>query len=70
LPVNLVQSNQDGKFVYVAKQNGNEFIAERRMIKTGMDYNGSMEVVEGITSGDKLITSGFQNLNDGEKVVF
>jgi RND family efflux transporter MFP subunit len=70
LPVNLVQSNQDGKFVYVAKKTGNEFVAERRMIKTGMDYNGSMEVVEGITAGDNLITSGFQNLNDGEKVVF
>ena len=70
LPVNLVQSNQDGKFVYVAKQNGKDYTAERRIIKTGMDYNGSMEVVEGIAPGENIITSGFQNLNDGEKVVF
>lgn len=70
LPVNHVQSNQDGKFVYIAKQNGNDWIAERRMIKTGMDYNGNIEVLSGIKAGENIITSGFQNLNGGEKVVF
>ncbi|MDP3431997.1 MAG: efflux RND transporter periplasmic adaptor subunit [Bacteroidota bacterium] len=70
LPVNYVQTNQEGKFIYVAKQNGNEWIAERRMIKTGMDYDGTIEVLEGITAGENIITSGFQNLNGGEKVIF
>jgi RND family efflux transporter MFP subunit len=70
LPINYVQSNQSGKFVYVAKPNGNEWIAERRNIKTGMDYNGNIEVLEGITPGENIITSGFQNLNGGEKVIF
>ncbi|OFX54348.1 MAG: hypothetical protein A2066_02995 [Bacteroidetes bacterium GWB2_41_8] len=70
LPVNYVQSNQDGKFVYIAAQNGNDWNAEKRMIKTGMDYDGTIEVTEGITAGDKIITSGFQSLNPGEKIVF
>ncbi len=70
LPVNFVQNNQDGKFIYVAKQNGNEYTAERRTIKTGMDYNGIVEIAEGITAGENIITSGFQNLNAGEKIVF
>ena len=70
LPVNYVQSNQDGKFVYVAKQGGTEWSAEKRVVKTGMDYNGIIEILEGISAGDKVITSGFQGLNAGEKVVF
>lgn len=70
LPVNYVQSNQDGKFVYIAKQNGNDWTAERRTIKTGRDYNGNIEVLEGIAAGENIITSGFQNLNGGEKVIF
>jgi RND family efflux transporter MFP subunit len=70
LPVNYVQSNQDGKFIYIAKQSGNGWIAERRMIKTGMDYDGTIEVLEGIVAGENIITSGFQNLNGGEKVIF
>lgn len=70
LPANYVQSNQDGKYVYLAKQNGTEWSAERRIVKTGMDYNGIVEILEGISAGDKIITSGFQGLNQGEKVVF
>lgn len=70
LPANYVQSNQDGKFIYIAKQDGNGWIAERRIVKTGMDYNGTIEILEGITTGEKIITAGFQELNAGEKVVF
>jgi RND family efflux transporter MFP subunit len=70
LPVNYVQSNQEGKFVFIAKQNGNGWIAERRTIKTGSDYDGTIEVLEGITADENIITSGFQSLNGGEKVIF
>lgn len=70
LPVNYVQTNQEGKFVYIAKQSGNDWIAEQRMVKTGMDYDGKIEILEGIVTGEKIITTGFQNLNAGERVVF
>jgi RND family efflux transporter MFP subunit len=70
MPVNYVQTNQNGKFVFVAKQNGNNWIAEAKMVKTGMDYDGTIEILEGITAGEKIITSGFQNLNSGEQVIF
>ncbi len=70
VPVNLVQSNQDGKFILVAVQDGANWKAERRMVKTGMDYNGIMEVTEGLIAGDKIIVSGFQGLNAGQKLVF
>ncbi len=70
LPVNYVQNNQEGKFLYIASQKGNDWTAQKRMIKTGMDYNGTVEVLEGIASGDKIITSGYQSLNEGEKVIF
>lgn len=70
VPVNLVQSNQDGKFLLVAVQSGADWKAERRLVKTGMDYNGIMEVTEGLNVGDKIIVSGFQGLNAGQKIIF
>lgn len=70
LPVNYIQNDQAGKFIYVAKQNGTNWTAEKRVIKTGMDYNGVVEVLEGLTAGESIITAGFQNLNPGENVVF
>jgi len=70
LPVNYVQNDQTGKFIYVAKQNGKSWVADKRRVKTGKDYDGVIEILEGITLGDKIITAGFQNLNPGEKIVF
>ncbi|MCF6332369.1 MAG: efflux RND transporter periplasmic adaptor subunit [Draconibacterium sp.] len=69
LPVNYIQSNQNGKFIYIAKQDGNDLTAEKRSIKTGKDYDGIVEVLEGLSVGDKIITAGFQNLNPGQKVI-
>ncbi|MFY9151748.1 MAG: efflux RND transporter periplasmic adaptor subunit [Prolixibacteraceae bacterium] len=70
VPVNYIQSDQDGKFIYVAKQNGDKWTAEKRLIKTGMDYDGTVEILEGLTAGENIITAGFQNLNPGEIVTF
>ena len=70
VPVNLVQSNQDGKFLIVAIQDGANWKAERRFVKTGMDYNGTMEITEGLNVGDKIIVSGYHGLNAGQKLVF
>jgi len=70
VPVNLIQSNQDGKFLLIAIQDGTNWKAERRIVKTGMDYNGMMEITEGLNVGDKIVVSGYQGLNAGQKLVF
>ncbi|MDP4238911.1 MAG: efflux RND transporter periplasmic adaptor subunit [Bacteroidota bacterium] len=70
LPVNLVQNDRDGKFIYVAKRNGAKWVVDKRIIKTGKDYDGIIEVSDGLASGDKIISAGFQNLNPGENVIF
>jgi len=70
LPVNYVQKDQEGKFIYIAKQNGKNWVADKRIVKTGKDYDGTVEILNGLTQGEKIITSGFQSLNAGERIVF
>lgn len=70
LPVNIIQSNQDGKFVYLVAKVGNINTAVRKKITTGMDYNGNAEIISGLSSGDQVITAGFQNLKEGSPVIF
>lgn len=70
LPVNYLQSNQEGKFIFIAKQEGDKWVAEKRIVKTGMDYDGTIEILGGLVAGDKIITAGFQELNPGETVIF
>jgi RND family efflux transporter MFP subunit len=70
LPVNVIQSNQDGKFVYIIAKEGGKTIATRKKITTGMDYNGESEITSGLNTGDQVITAGFQNLKEGSSVIF
>jgi len=70
IPVNFIQSNKEGKFVYLAVQKNNQSIATRRVVRQGMDYNGSAEIIAGLTEGDKVITAGFQSLNEGVQITY
>ena len=70
VPVNFVQNNKDGKYIYIVTQKNNQSIATRRPVKLGMDYNGTTEILEGISAGDKIITAGFQSLNEGSLISF
>jgi len=70
VPVNLVQKDEKSEFVYVAKKEGNGYVAAKREIKTGQTYKGETEVLNGLAANDQIITAGYQNLNEGQPVVF
>lgn len=70
LPVNVILSNQEGKFVYVAAKDGEKTIATRKKVTTGMDYNGETEIISGLNPGDQVITAGYQTLKEGSSVIF
>jgi len=64
VPVNAIQRGEDSEYVYIA-ENGR---AKRVNIKTGKVYDGQAEVISGLKAGDKIITAGFQDLNNGDSV--
>jgi multidrug efflux pump subunit AcrA (membrane-fusion protein) len=66
IPENVVQRSEMGEYVLVA-ENGR---AVKKTVKTGMSYDGKIVVTEGLTVGDKLITFGYTEVVDGQKVEF
>lgn len=68
IPVNVVQSDESGKYVFILEANGAVTTARRRVISLGQVQNDKVEVKSGILPGDKLITAGFQGLYDGQQV--
>lgn len=68
LPVNVVQESPKGQFVYLAKANSKKMVAKKQYIKTGLNYRGVIEITEGLKQGDKVISTGYQNLVDGQLV--
>lgn len=68
VPVNMVQSDEKGKYVYVMEKNGEKLIARRKTIITGESYEGSIEVKSGLAAGEQLVTEGYQTLYEGQLV--
>lgn len=70
IPVNLIQKDQDGNYVMVAKKSGNAVVAEKAPVQTGETYNGKTEIKGGLNDGDILITTGYLDLEKGQTIVF
>ena len=66
--MNIVQNDQAGQYVMVAVKNGDKIVATKRVIQTGLIYKGTVEVKAGLTEGDELIVTGYQNLNEGDLI--
>lgn len=68
IPLNTLQTDENGKFVLVASKEGNEMIARKRTISVGQLYGDEIEVKQGLKEGDQLITDGYQGLFDGQLI--
>ncbi len=71
VPVNLIQTAEDGDFVLVAEKSGEKTgTAKKVSVKRGRDYGGQVEILDGLKKGDLIITTGFQDVNAGENINF
>jgi RND family efflux transporter MFP subunit len=64
VPVQVIQKTAEGDMVYIADGG----VAKSVIIKTGRNSNGMVEVLDGLKAGDKVITEGFQEVDNGEPV--
>jgi membrane fusion protein, multidrug efflux system len=70
LPMNVIQIDPAGSYVYVIRPKDNFNAAYKQPVKLGTSYNGIAEIVDGLNPGDKVISIGYQELVDGEYVRF
>lgn len=68
IPVNLLQNDEKGKFVYVAVMEGGKMFASKKMVSTGEFYGNNIEVLSGLAAGDILISEGYQSIYDGQLI--
>lgn len=68
IPVSTVSTTEEGSFVYVAETKKGKLVAGRRKIETGLTYGGNVEVTSGLTPEDRVVTVGFQDLNEGDEI--
>lgn len=68
VPVNVVQTDEKGKYVYVMEKTGDKMVARKKTVNVGEVYNGIIEIKSGLNGGEVLITEGYQSIYDGQAV--
>ncbi|MDH5382810.1 MAG: efflux RND transporter periplasmic adaptor subunit [Cyclobacteriaceae bacterium] len=70
VPLNVIQSSDQGKYVYVASDENGVQVAKKRSVVTEINYNGMALIKEGLSANEKIVTFGFQDLSDGQMISF
>jgi membrane fusion protein (multidrug efflux system) len=68
VPLNIVQETGQEQFIFVAESINGDWIARRRSVKTGYSYNDRAEILSGLQESEHVVTFGYQNLADGQKL--
>jgi multidrug efflux system membrane fusion protein len=65
VPNQVVQTGQDGNYVYVIKENRT---VEMRAVTTGMRVNDDVVIQKGVEAGETVVAEGQLRLTDGSRV--
>jgi membrane fusion protein, multidrug efflux system len=67
IPVRTIQKDENNdSYVYVAT--GDK--AKKQIVKLGKEYKGMVEIISGLKEGDKLITLGYDIINEGDLIAY
>lgn len=66
VPVSVIQKTQDGSSLFIA--DGNK--AKAVSVTTGRISNGNVEILSGLNEGDKVITAGYEEMENGQTISF
>jgi len=69
IPLNVVLKEANSNYVFIVEKDGEDLgIIKKIEVKTGMITNKGLEILEGLSEGDELVTAGMAKLKDGQRV--
>jgi len=68
IPLNVLQNDEQGKYVMVAVKEGAKTVALKRRVTVGELYGDRLEIKNGLQSGDMIVTGGYQELYEGQRI--
>lgn len=69
IPTMAISSRGKNYHVYVVNpEGGNTGVVEKRAVSIGRITNEGLEITEGLSDGEIIITAGLRSLNEGQRV--
>lgn len=66
VPVNTVQSSRDGQYIYVADKG----TVVKKTVSVKETYGNTALIASGLSAGDKIITFGYNDLTEGQRIKY
>jgi len=70
VPSNILAKDVTGWYVYVAQKEGNNYYAHKKYVKLGNADPKYTIITEGLNVGDLIITKGYNEVSENEKLTF
>ena len=64
VPVSVIQKTSQGTILYIADGNKSKAVT----VTEGRNANGMVEILSGLNAGDKVITTGYEELDNGQTI--
>jgi membrane fusion protein, multidrug efflux system len=68
VPVETIQTDDKGKYVFVLKEENGKKVARKQQVAIGEFYDELIEIKKGLAPGEQLVTKGFQGLYEGQLI--
>jgi RND family efflux transporter MFP subunit len=68
VPINVVQSDEKGKFLFILETANGKTVARKRVVIPGEAFGGIMEIKSGLKGDEQIITEGYQSIYDGQAI--
>lgn len=68
IPVNALVKTETENYVFVAEEKDGMLKAVKKPVTPGLISEGVLEIKSGLKAGDKVITVGYQDVNDGDVI--
>lgn len=68
VPTNVIQKSTEGNYVLVATVENGVKTAHKKMVTTGSEYEGKTVITKGLEEGDQIITFGYSEVVDGQRI--
>lgn len=65
IPFRAVRRDRDGEFVWLVAEAGQ---VTRRQVRSGLQVADSIEILDGLKAGERIVTRGFLGLSEGKTV--
>ena len=69
LPTALIRQDIKGNFIFVARQHDGDTFAVKTYVQTGNSDGVHTEITGGLNAGDPVISNGFNQVRDGNKIM-